>query len=204
MQIIDCEQGSSEWLEARAGIVTASGMQFVMAKGQGKTRETYMYKLIGEIMTGDAASNYTNSYMEDGHLLEDDARRAYEESHGCKVDQVGFIRNHDDIGGVGFSPDGLVGDTGSIEIKSKLAHLQVSILLANKVPPEHMKQLQCGLWVSEREWIDFIAYSPNMPMLVKRVHRDEGLIKKMKDEVNRFYDEMTEKLERIAEIGVAA
>ena len=34
MQIIDCEQGSAEWFEARAGIPTASEFSTVMSEGR--------------------------------------------------------------------------------------------------------------------------------------------------------------------------
>jgi hypothetical protein len=41
------------------------------------------------------------------------------------------------------------------------------------VPPENMAQLQAGLLVSGREWIDYISYCGGMPLWVKRVLPDE-------------------------------
>lgn len=201
MQILDCEQGSADWFNARAGIITASSMKDVLAKGQGKTRASYMHKLIGEIMTGNAMSNFTNGYTERGHELEPEAREIYQETHDVEVREVGFIRNHDDLGGVGYSPDGLAADDGCIEIKTREPHLQVELLLAGRMPPEHRAQVQCGLWVSERQWCDFVSYCPGLPLYVCRVTRDDEYIGEMQEAVTAFYAEMQEKLERLKSIG---
>lgn len=196
MIMLDCEQGTPEWHAARCGIVTASSMAQVMAKGQGKTRAGYMFKLIGEVFTGEPAESYSNAHMERGTALEPEAREIYASIAG-EVTQCGFIRNHDDIGGVGYSPDALVGDDGLAEIKTKLPHLQAELLLADRVPPEHMAQIQCGLWVSERQWLDFVSYWPGMPLFVKRVQRDDAYIATMREEVIAFYAEMKSKIQRI-------
>lgn len=42
VEIFNCEQGSDAWHEARRGIVTASNFSKILAKGEGKTRATYM------------------------------------------------------------------------------------------------------------------------------------------------------------------
>jgi hypothetical protein len=197
MQILDCEQGDDAWRAARAGIATASAMSQLLARGQGKTRASYQFKLIGEVFTGEPAEGFTNSHTERGHLLEGEAREIYAAIAEGEVMQCGFIRNHDDIGGVGYSPDALVGSEGLAEIKTKLPHLQAELLLADRVPPEHMAQIQCGLWVSERRWLDFVSYWPGMPLFVKRVYRDEAYIQNMRSEVIAFYAEMQSKIERI-------
>lgn len=191
----ELEQGTPEWLEARCGIITASEMKSVMAKGSGATRNTYMYKLIGERITGEPTASYSNAHMERGHEHEPIACGLYQDESGSEVEHVGFIKNH----GVGYSPDGLVGDDGCIEIKSKLAHIQAEVLDKDKVPAEHVKQIQCGLWVSERDWLDFISYCPGMPLFVKRVERDEKLIDEMKEATALFYAELEQKLTRIME-----
>jgi hypothetical protein len=36
-----------------------------------------------------------------------------------------------------------------------------------------MAQLQCGLLVSGRKWIDYVSYCGGMPLYVKRVEPDE-------------------------------
>lgn len=195
LEIFDCEQGTPEWLEIRAGIITASEMSSVLAKGQGKTRDAYMRKLIGEVITGEPAETYTNKHMERGHEWEPMARELYAERTGNTGHTCGFMRRNR----VGYSPDWLVSDNGLTEIKTRLPHLQVELLLAQKVPSEHKAQIQCGLWVSEREWLDFVSYSKGMPLFVQRVYRDEEYIKTMEAEVARFYEELDEKLNIILE-----
>lgn len=195
MQIFNCEQGTPEWKELRCGVITASDMSKVLAKGQGKTRLSYMYKLIGEAMTGEPADGFSNQHMDRGHLMEPAARELYAEQTGNTIEQVGFILNH----GVGYSPDALVNDDGLGEIKSKLPHLMAELWDRGKVPGDHVAQIQCGLWVSEREWLDFVAYWPGIPLFVKRVYRDDLYIKNMEADVRRFYDEMAEKMAKIQE-----
>lgn len=184
-------QGSPEWFSARAGIPTSSRFSDVMAKGAGKVRRKYMLTLIGERITGEPHVGYFNAAMQRGHEMEAEARAMYELQTDNEVEQVGFIRN----GAVGCSPDGLVGDSGMVEIKTKEPHLQLECLLAGKVPPEHMAQLQGQLWVAERQWCDFVSFWPGLPLFVKRVELDEEYTKNLRAEVFRFRQEMDE-LER--------
>lgn len=193
MQILDCEQGTPEWHQARAGIITCSCLSDVMAKGEGKTRRTYMYKLIGEVLTGEPCEGFSNKHTERGHEHEPWAREAYEHRNIVEVQRAGLILNH----GIGYSPDGLVDDDGAVEIKSKMPHILLDLIFSDKTPAEHMKQMQGGLWVSEREWIDFVAFWPSLPLYVKRVYRDEKLIQEMQQEVTRFYDEMNELINKL-------
>ncbi len=186
IEIFDCAQGTPEWYAARLGIPTASNFAAIRAKGEGKVRRTYMMKLIGEIMTGESAYNFTNDHTERGHEIEPDARNLYAFYLDVEPVQVGFIRN----GRKGASPDSLVGTNGMSEIKTKLPHIQAEVLLADRLPPEHVAQCQGNLWVAEREWIDFVSYWPKMPLFVKRVYRDEAYIKSLSSEVDLFLAEM--------------
>jgi len=193
MQIYrDIEQGTPEWIAVRAGIPTASMYATVMAQGRGggdsKTRRTYMLKLAGERLTGEPMDNYSNGHMERGHEHEPLARESYAFLTGTKPEQVGFIRSGD----TGASPDSLVGEDGLVEIKSKLAHLHLEVLLSDAVPPEHTAQIQGQLWVAEREWLDFVSYCPKLELFVKRVYRDEPMIKKIEIAVDQFNAELNE------------
>lgn len=191
MQIYrDIEQGTPEWFAVRAGIPTASMYSAVMAKGKGgessKTRRTYMLKLAGERLTGEPMDNYSNSHMERGHEHEPIARQAYTFLMGVEPEQVGFIRSGD----TGASPDSLVGSDGLLEIKSKLAHLHLEVLLSDKVPTEHIAQVQGQLWVAEREWCDFVSYCPRLELFRKRVYRDEKKIAEIAKAVDQFNAEL--------------
>lgn len=197
MQIIDCEQGSGEWFEARLGIPTASMFKDVMAAGQGKTRKAYMLKLAGERITGELSEQYTNKHTERGNLLEGDAAELYQIQSEVNVDKVGFIRADY---GAGASPDGLVGSNGLIEIKTKLPHLHIDYLLTNKDPKEHMKQIQGQLLVCKREWCDFVSYWPGLPLFLKRIYRDEKLIKEIRESLDKFNGELNQIVDRISEL----
>lgn len=198
-RIIDCEQGSQEWLAARAGLPTASEFHSILAKGEGKMRRAYLLRLTGEIITGQPAETFSNSHMERGKAMEDEARDAYAFVADVEPERVGFIVN--DALGVGYSPDSLIGANGLLEIKTKLPHLMVDLLLKDEFPPEHRAQCQGGLWVSEREWIDLVCYWPGMPKFVKRVKRDENYIATLSTEVERFKADLAEIVERIRNYG---
>ena len=194
--IIECEQGSPEWFQARLGMVTASEFDTVLAKGKNgpsKTRATYMRKLIGERMTGEPAENYTNAHMERGKIMEAEARDYYAFMTNEEPLLVGFLKR----GRVGCSPDSLIGGDGLHEIKTKLPHLHIELLLSDEFPAEHKAQCQGSLWVSGREWIDFQSYWPKMPPFIKRVYRDEPYIVALEKAVKEFIDEMDDLYEKI-------
>ena len=198
MQVFDdIEQGTPEWFAARAGIPTASRFATVMAKGEGKTRAEYMRKLAGEIITGELAEGFTTPHMERGKLMEDEARETYAFINSVEPYQVGFIRSGDR----GASPDSLIGTDGGLEIKTAMPHIQIDRLEHDRLPPEHKAQVQGNLWISEREWWDFVSYWPRLPMLITRVYRDEPYIKIMSDEIDRFNDEKAALVERIRAYG---
>lgn len=197
MIVHTCEQGSEEWHRARMGIPTASCFATVMAKGQGKVRSKYMRQLAGEIITGEPMESYSNHHMERGKVMEAEARDLYAFMRDAEPEQVGFILN----GRKGCSPDAMVGTDGLVEIKSKLPDLMIECFERGPTcPPEHLAQCQGALWVAEREWIDFVAYWPKMPLFVVRVTRDEDYIANLAGEIDRFNDELDGLVERIRRI----
>lgn len=197
IQIFDCEQGSPEWFECRRGIPTASMFATVMAKGEGKTRAKYMRELAGELITGEAAESFSNPHMDRGKAMEDEARETYAFIHDADIQRVGFIRD----GLKGASPDSLVGSNGGLEIKTALPHIQIERLMKDRLPPEHVAQVQGNLWISGREFWDFVSYWPKLPVLTVRVYRDEEYIKNMASEVDRFNDELEKLTDRIRRYG---
>jgi hypothetical protein len=197
LEIFDCEQGSPEWHQCRLGVVTSSEFHSVMAKdkggGESKTRATYMRKLIGEIITGEVSEGYSNAHMERGKIMEAEARDYYAFMADVEPKRIGFLKR----GRVGCSPDSFIGDDGLHEIKTKLPHLHIDVLLADELPPEHKAQCQGSLWVSGREWIDFQSYWPKLPAFIKRVYRDEVYIKSLSVAVDSFIAEMDELHDKI-------
>ena len=200
MQIItDAEQGSAEWMALRLGIITMSELECLLVNGKGEAgfgvaAFTYMDQLIGERITGEAAEfSFSTRATERGHEYEIKARELYESREEVKTNQAAIILNH----GCGYSPDGLVGSDGLNEIKSKLPKFQVAVIIGGEVPKEHVAQCQGGLWVSDREWIDFISYWPGMPMFVKRMHRDEAMIRKISERVGTFYELLDARMDKV-------
>ena len=197
MQLFDCEQRSPEWYALRAGIPTSSEFATVMAKGRGgddsKTRRTYLLKLAGEVLTGEPMENYSNHHMERGRAMEGEARALYAFMRDADPQPVGFIRNGDR----GASPDALLGDNGVLEIKTKLPHLLIDLILKDEFPPEHKAQCQGQLWIAERTWLDLVVYWPKLPLFVKRVTRDDAYIATLITAVDAFNEELRQMVERV-------
>jgi len=189
-KLVDVEQGTDEWLEARRGKVTSSMFAAATAKGEGKTKHTYMCKLLAERLTGNLVENYTNSKLDWGKEQEAGARAMYTFETGMEVDQVGFIKNG---AHTGASPDGLVGDDGMLQIKCPDSHTHIGYLLKKTAPTTYMKQIQGEMWVCGRSWSDFVSFDPRNPfkdIFIIRVHRDEEFIKKLAEGVNEFVEEL--------------
>jgi len=197
MQIIECNQLDETWFRKRRGSIGGSSIQSVMAKGQGKTRKTLMYRLIGEILSDESYDGYQNAHMIRGQEMEPDARNMYEFVTDTEVEQIGLVKK---TGHKHYSPDGCIGNDALIEIKSVIPSVQVETILADSVPAAYRKQVFWGLHICECEWCDFISYSPAVackPLFVKRVYRDEKIIKELDEGADKFIAEMLELLEKI-------
>lgn len=192
LEIIDCEQNSPEWIAARVGVITASNFHCLIANGRAgkpsETRRKYLYDLAGERLTGQVADGWGgNRHTERGHAMEPDARNLYAFQTDNEPKLIGFMKR----GNIGASPDSLVGDTGLLEIKTKLPRLQLEVLESGEVPSEHLAQLQGQLLVSGREWVDFVSYWPGLPVFIKRVHCDIQYMAMLSEAIERFEVELS-------------
>jgi hypothetical protein len=198
-EVVIAPQGSEAWFLDRCGRATASEFSSVLAKGQGKTRAAYMRRVVAERLTGKPIDTYRNGHMDRGTEQEPFARLAYEALTGEPVEQVGFLKHP--ILMAGCSPDGLVGSKGGAEIKSVISTVQVETIEGGEYPSEHRAQVQGSLWITGREWWDFVSYSPDMPehlrLYVYRVTRDEPYIANLETEVRRFLAEVDERCARL-------
>lgn len=168
----DLIQGSDEWLRARLGILSASEVKLILTPtlkiaNNDKTR-AHVFELLFQRISGHVEPSYISDAMLRGKEEEIHARDEYHK-HLAPVEEVGFIVNDKWGFPIGYSPDGLVGDDGLIEVKSRCGKYQVQTIAEDAVPDEFMLQLQTGLLVSERKWIDFVSYCGGLPMFVKRV-----------------------------------
>jgi len=246
----ELEQGTHEWLQARAGIVTASvvgqlvatstltAINFycpecmadidepcwgkankdgeqrriktlhpsrseyarrenisVLVPSTGDTAKTLMDTLIAERITGYVEPVAMSKAMERGVLDEPYARAIYADTH-APVTEVGFITEDKHGFILGYSPDGLVGEDGLIEIKSRDQKSQLRVFLRDEVPAANMAQLQCGLLVTGRKWIDYVSYCGGMPLYVKRVYPDPKWFAVILEAVSAFEATATETISR--------
>jgi hypothetical protein len=176
LELPDVEQRSEEWYEQRRGIVTASVVHnLITAKtlkpANNDSSRGLTALLVAERITGFVDPTYQSDDMLRGVLDEPVARNAYAE-HFSPVTEVGFMVRDDWGFKIGCSPDGLVGDVGMIEIKSRRQKKQLQTVLAGDIPAENMAQVQCALLVSGRAWLDYISYSGGMHLWVHRVYPD--------------------------------
>lgn len=187
MIILDCEQLSDEWFAARAGLPTASHFsEIVTAKGEpSKSAHLYMCELAAEAVTGIKTEGYTNDIIQRGIELEPEAIEFYEFVKGVEVKKVGLCYQ-DEQKKFGASPDGLVDEDGILELKCPLAKTHVSYLLDNRLPPAYHRQVQGQLYVTERQWCDFMSYYPGLKPFIIRVERDEKFIKKLAQHLDQF------------------
>jgi len=188
------DQGSEEWLQARCGLLTASEMKLILTPtlkvaNNDKTR-AHVYELAAQRITQYVEPHYVGDDMLRGHEDEVRARLAYAGKFG-EVTECGFITNNRHGCTIGYSPDGLVGDDGLIECKSRRQKYQVQTIVSG-VPEEHMLQLQTGLLVTEREWMDYVSYSGGMPMVVLRVYADAETQDAIINAAMRFEERVTE------------
>jgi hypothetical protein len=202
-------QGSDEWLAARCGLLTASEMHLIVTptlKAASNDKErAHLYELLAQRITRYVEPRYVSDDMLRGQEDEIEALAVYAREY-APVEQVGFITN-DKFGFViGYSPDGLIGDDGQVECKSRAMKHQLRTIIeyvsGNTIDPDFMIQCQTGLLVSEREWCDLISYCGGLPMATVRVYPDTAIQTAIIDAATAFEKRLAEKhdaLERMVE-----
>ena len=143
----------------------------VVEPASGDEARGFTALITAERITGYTDPTYINDDMLRGIEDEPLAIDVYSE-HYAPVTTIGFMVRDDWGFKIGYSPDGLVGDDGLIEVKSRRQKTQLTTIVSGEVPVDNMAQLQCGLLVSGRKWCDYVTYCGGMPMWVKRVTPD--------------------------------
>ena len=196
-------QGSDEWLDARAGLVTASTVGKLLTStgkvANNDTARSLTDTLVAERLTGRVEYVHPTRDMERGTILEDTSRELYAELTGTVVDQIGFARIDTDTYSLGASPDGLCGPDGGWESKSPKPKTHIRTVLEDRVPPVYMPQVQACLLVFQRDWWDFTSYVPGLPLFVKRVYPDQEWRASIIAAVEKFEATAREQVERFAE-----
>lgn len=171
-------QGEKAWMDIRRGRICASEMSKVLTPtlkiADNADTRSHVYELAAQRITGYTEPTYFGDEMLRGTLEEPIARQLYHDNF-APVTECGFITNDDYGFTIGYSPDGLVGDDGLIEIKSRRQKFQVQSIVEAEVPKEHVLQIQTGLLVTGRKWCDYVSYHGGMPLWPIRAYPDEAI-----------------------------
>jgi YqaJ-like viral recombinase domain len=195
LEVCEAEQNSAAWFEFRRGLPSTSKFQCLLANSADrKGRKTYMYDLAGEIISGECVESYSNQFMERGKAMEAEARDWYAFATDAELIRVGAVRSP--FLGAVCSPDSLIGNDGGLEIKTRMARLQLELLESGELPNEHKAQVQGAMWITGRSWWDFCSYAPKIRPFKIRVSRDERYIATLAVAVKEFNAELKALVEK--------
>lgn len=207
MKFIECQQGTAEWLAARAGAITAScfadATSVLLRDGTKRKKgeptaaaEKYAGDVAIERISGKPYGEPVKAWVLDrGHAMEKLARIAYETHTGAMALESGICKTDDDW--FGYSTDGLVDADGLIEIKCPVASEKIIEILTTGDLSEYQHQMQGGMWITGRQWCDFIMFVPDLAnagrdLYVQRVERDEDFIESLETKLLGFRDKVIE------------
>lgn len=196
----DIEQGSPEWYALRLGLLTASEMKFIITPAKleyakNEKEKTHLYELAAQRVNSYVEPQFQSYDMMRGKEEEILARKLYAEKF-APIQEVGFVTNDDftfELNGekkqfmLGCSPDGLVGDDGGIQIKSRVQKYQFETIVGEGIPVEYIIQVQTELLVTQRQWWDFCSYSNGMNMMVRRCYPDPKIQAALKGCAETFH-----------------
>ena len=203
MIIETATQRDDDWFDARLGKATASRFKDVMATlkngNPAQAQQDYLTELVVERLTQQPVQRFATAAMNWGTEQEAAARLAYERHADIEVQETGFVA-HDTLM-AGCSPDGLVYWDGLLEIKCPFntgVHIET---LLNGMPEHHTAQIQGQMWITGRDWCDFVSYDPRMPvelqLHVQRIERDEAFIADLERRVSSFLSEVGKQVEAL-------
>ena len=192
-------QRSNEWYVARLGRATASRFGDIMAGAKYAGWRNYRADLVIERLTGTRIETYTSTAMQWGIDTEPLARLRYSLTTKQTIEECGLFA-HEKLE-AGASPDGLIGTDGVVEIKCPNPATHIETLKTNKVPKAYYWQMMGQLWITGRDWADYVSFDPRLPdnasLIIIRVYRNEEEIKKLEEQVKVFLDEVEEELKFI-------
>ena len=195
MIIYNIEQGSEAWFAARCGRITGTKFKTVMSGLSTDGYKKLITNLVCEQITGKIEESYTDKNMQNGIELEPEARKAYEDIVQ-EVKEVGFITPDEDNEfheWIGVSPDGLT-EKGEIEIKCPLAKTLFTYIEKDVFPNDYKWQVQGQLFVTQKEYCDFVSYHPEMKMFIKRVYPDLEMHKALEERLRIAIQDVKDKL----------
>jgi hypothetical protein len=194
-------QGSEEWSAVRCGLLTASETKLIVTPtlkpASNEKERTHLYELLAQRITQYVEPSYVSDAMLRGQNDEVEAIIQYHNSY-APVHHVGFITNDKWGFTLGYSPDGLVGDNGQVECKSRAQKYQIQTIVDfvsnESIDPDFMIQCQTGLLVSERDWVDLVSYCGGLPMATVRVFPDAKIQDAIISAASAFETRLADKL----------
>ena len=196
----DLIQGSEEWRDARCGLLTASEMKLIVTPSfktaSNEKERSHLYELLAQRITRYVEPSYVGDDMLRGWQDEIDARNLYSEKY-APIQEVGFVTNDKWGFTIGCSPDGLVGEDGVVEFKSRRQKFQIETIInapGDIIPIDYILQVQTALLVTERDWLDFGSFSGGLPMVMVRVLPDRQVQDAIVDAATRFEDRLADKM----------
>lgn len=176
-QIINVEQGSSEWLALRKTKITATDANVIMkASPWNSPSELYKEKI------GEKEPIRPNKRMLDGLTLEPIARDLFNLKTGFKMKPTVMVKDW-----MMASLDGFDSGTGNIlEIKCP-GEKDHSIAISGKVPDHYYAQLQHQMYITDTGMAYYFSFD-GIDGVTVEVKRDSAYIEKMLEEERKFYE----------------
>jgi putative phage-type endonuclease len=160
MKILNIDQNTDEWLEARRGKITGSKLGDIVVK-RGNGYKQGFYQLIADRVFDGAASEQDD--RDRGHSLEQEAAERFEHETKLKCEKVGLVISDisDDIA---LSPDRLVKTgkkyTDGVEIKCLSDARHIEAVLTDAVPDTYLPQvMQYFVVINDLERVHLVFYS---------------------------------------------
>ena len=195
MKIFKIEQRTPEWHELRRGKVTGTGLKRVM--GRKDTQDTYFYEVLAERLS--TAGIESESAMDRGIRLEEEAIAFFEKKSGKLVERVGFIQSDFNVN-IGCSPDGIIRKgkkyVESVEVKCLSSGNHVRAWLTGSVPDEYFPQVvQAFIVNKDLQTMHVVFYDPRIE--VKPYHVIKVDRKDVAQHVEDYKKAQLEFLERV-------
>lgn len=202
--VVNCEQGSPEWFQARLGKITASVISSIVTS-TGKissSSDEVVNRAVAELIMGTGDDFFVSDAMLRGQNLEDEAIGFFNFTYDYQFEKCGFL---DSGKGYGCSPDGIdFKNKKGLELKVPLAHTHLAYLADGGCPRIYKPQVQCSMLVSGFDSWVFGSYHPQLPCLRVEVERDEKIIDPMRDHLEKCCKLIQEKYLKIKSLVEAA
>jgi len=200
MIILDDDQGSDEWFQSRLGIATASCFSSIMTLKQMKRAKTdYIYLLAAEAITQqEQTERFENRHTARGNELEPEAIALYEFDYDVDTIKCGLCKPAIESM-YGCSPDALIGSAGGLEVKSPELKKHLQYIAENVVPDEYKPQVYGSLFVTGRDYWDFMSYNVDYRPLYVRTQKDNAEYLKWAEKFSPILDEFLKDLRLIIE-----